>query len=96
MAGLQEFEQVRADALPMGLRQRLALGCELVHRSQVLFLDESTTGLDRAGVAQLLGAVREEVRDGALAVVIAHDPQLAAELEAGVVRLAAGRLVEPS
>jgi ABC-2 type transport system ATP-binding protein len=49
MAGLRGFEQARAASLPMGLRQRLALGCALVHRPQVLFLDEPTSGVDPIG-----------------------------------------------
>lgn len=49
MAGLRPFGKKLAASLPMGLRQRLALGCALIHRPQVLFLDEPTSGVDPLG-----------------------------------------------
>lgn len=49
LAGLEDHQNDRAGSLPMGLRQRLALGCALVHRPQILFLDEPTSGVDPLG-----------------------------------------------
>jgi len=49
MAGLRPFGKALTASLPMGLRQRLALGCALIHRPQVLFLDEPTSGVDPLG-----------------------------------------------
>lgn len=49
MAGLSGYEHRKTGGLPVGVRQRLALGCALVHRPRILFLDEPTSGVDPVG-----------------------------------------------
>ena len=44
--GLSEFIDRPAGSLPVGWRQRLALGAALLHRPKILFLDEPTGGVD--------------------------------------------------
>ena len=49
LAGLSDVTSKLVSQLPMGIRQRLALACALVHGPRVLFLDEPTSGVDPIG-----------------------------------------------
>ncbi len=46
MTRLQDVRDRLTRELPPGWRQRLALGCALLHRPKILFLDEPTSGVD--------------------------------------------------
>jgi ABC-2 type transport system ATP-binding protein len=61
---LEPFRDRRAAALSGGMKQKLALSCTLIHRPEVLVLDEPTTGVDPVSRQEFWNILRELKGDG--------------------------------
>ena len=61
---LAPFADRRADALSGGMYKKLALACALLHRPEVLLLDEPTVGVDPVSRRELWALLHEFVHDG--------------------------------
>ena len=62
MAGLGDKRDTLTGTLPVGWKQRLALGCAVLHEPRLLFLDEPTSGVDpasRRDFWELIGSLAE-------------------------------------
>ena len=58
--------------LPPGWRQRLALGCALLHRPKLLFLDEPTSGVDPITRRHFWKFIRQLTEEGVTVFVTTH------------------------
>ena len=93
VGGLAGHEADVAGSLPMGLRQRLALGCALVHRPQVLFLDEPTSGVDPLGRRRFWDILFGLSRDEGVTILITTHYMSEAEHCDRLALMYAGRIV---
>ncbi|HEX7767404.1 MAG TPA: ABC transporter ATP-binding protein, partial [Nitrospira sp.] len=96
MAGLAGYEADRTGRLPMGVRQRLALGCALVHEPRVLFLDEPTSGVDPIGRRQFWNMLTRLAREDGVAILVTTHYMSEAEHCDRLGLMYAGRLVADS
>jgi len=76
-----------------GMQQRLALARAVLHRPQVLLLDEPYTGLDPLAAQALTGLLIELTGEGCTILLTTHDLGRGLEMGRRVVVLARGRLV---
>ena len=89
--GLGARRDDAAGTFSRGMQQRLALARVLLHRPDLLLMDEPFTGLDRQGAGRLRTLVREHAA-GRTLILTAHDFPEALPLAGRVVVLAGGRV----
>jgi ABC-2 type transport system ATP-binding protein len=72
MAGLHGREGMLARDLAGGWRQRLALGCAILHEPSILFLDEPTGGVDPLSRRQFWRLIDRLSQEGVTVLVTTH------------------------
>ncbi|RSM64441.1 peptide ABC transporter ATP-binding protein [Actinoplanes sp. ATCC 53533] len=92
--GLADRLAHRPGQLSGGQQQRVAVARALASRPEIIFADEPTGNLDSRSGAEVLGLLRDSVREfGQSVVMVTHDP-VAASSAGRVVFLADGRVVD--
>jgi ABC-2 type transport system ATP-binding protein len=92
MTGLAGLQQEDVRSLSGALRQRLALACAVMHRPQVLFLDEPTSGVDPLSRYRFWHLVHHLADAGMAVLVSTHYPEEARYCH-GLGFMAEGRLI---
>ncbi len=72
MAGLKDKRNTVTRNLPAGYKQRLALGCAILHEPPILFLDEPTSGVDPISRRNFWNMIYEMARAGTTIFVTTH------------------------
>ncbi|MGW7102184.1 ABC transporter ATP-binding protein [Streptomyces sp. NPDC054838] len=94
MVGLADRLGHRPTQLSGGQQQRVAVARALASRPEIIFGDEPTGNLDSRSGAEVLGFLRNSVREmGQTVVMVTHDP-VAASYADRVIFLADGRIVD--
>lgn len=72
LAGLREHRRARTSELASGWKQRLALGCAVLHEPPIIFLDEPTSGVDPNSRRQFWELIYEMAGRGVTVFVTTH------------------------
>jgi ABC-2 type transport system ATP-binding protein len=93
LVGLQGRERERVEGYSRGMRQRLHIARGLLHRPDVLFLDEPSIGIDPVGARELRATVAGLVEQGTTVLLTTHYMFEADELCDRIAVIADGRIV---
>ena len=93
MVGLTGREKERVEGFSRGMRQRLHIARGLLHRPEVLFLDEPSIGIDPVGARELRGTVAALKEAGTTVLLTTHYMFEADELCNRIAVIAGGRIV---
>jgi ABC-2 type transport system ATP-binding protein len=93
LVGLKGREQERVEGYSRGMRQRLHIARGLLHRPEVLFLDEPSIGIDPVGARELRTTVKALVDNGTTVLLTTHYMFEADELCDRIAVIGAGRIL---
>ena len=69
---MADYRNVNVDDLPLGIKQRLALACALLHEPPILFLDEPTSGVDPLARREFWQRINALAEGGVTVLITTH------------------------
>lgn len=72
LAGIGEFRRNLTKVLSGGWKQRLALGCAIIHKPDIIFLDEPTSGVDPITRKNFWSIIKDMAKRGITVFVTTH------------------------
>ena len=93
MAGLYDRRKDAVETYSGGMKRRLSVAAALLHRPEVLFLDEPTVGVDPQSRSVILDTVQELKRQGTTVVYATHDREEAERLCDRVAMIDQGKII---
>ena len=76
LLGIEEAAETAVGEYSMGMKKKLSLGCALIHKPRLLFLDEPFSGIDPIGVKNVKDVLAKLVDDGATVFFSSHVMEL--------------------
>jgi ABC-2 type transport system ATP-binding protein len=93
MFGLYERREDRAASFSRGMKRRLTIAAALIHKPQLLFLDEPTTGLDVQSLRMIRNLIKELNADGVTVFLTTHYIEEADQLCQRIAIINQGKIV---
>jgi len=78
--GIKDIEDELIESFSQGMRQRLLFASALIHKPEVLLIDEPFMGLDPFGVRMLKGVIKDLSSKGVTIFLATHSLHIAEEL----------------
>jgi ABC-2 type transport system ATP-binding protein len=90
---LAEKRGALPEELSRGMKQKLAIGCALIHDPRALLLDEPLTGLDPGGIRRMKATIVAHAGAGAAVILSSHLLHLVEEICTRVLIMQRGRVL---
>ncbi|MBR3295350.1 MAG: ATP-binding cassette domain-containing protein [Clostridia bacterium] len=90
--GLREAMNKKVKNYSLGMRQRLGIAQAIMERPGILILDEPFNGLDKIGVVEMRGIIKDMNKDGTTIIISSHNNEDIKELCGRVIELDGGMI----